>query len=664
MMKFFSVMSIIAFMIYLYVGITTYKLNKNSKECRIFLLLNISMAIWSFTYSFAYLAENVFVFSFWNKLSAIGWCLFPAFVLCLVLIIADSKIIKHLSITTMIFLPGAVFLFMSVFLFGPTIKTNELVNSFFYIGNFIYNFSYLLLSIIVMYFWGKKSENYNQKKQSNIIVLSSITPFIINLLTQSILPSFGIDFLPNIGQLYSLIMLWGVYYTIVNYQFMHIPSSLITQELFNEIMDLTFLIDLSGNILKLNKQVSNLLCFDEKELLNTSITNIIEEKSLSNLLSNAQLITKEIKLNNINLLTRTGTLVPLNLSIIPLRHLKNHRILGILIVGQDIRFIKNLKNEIASHKITSEKLKTSEELFRTMVETMPFSIVLTSVKDNSILYINTKTEELFKTEKSESIGKPVTDYFSNSEDRNLIIHDVNQGKFVKEREIEYKRKDNSTFFGLLTMVKTLYNNQEVLLSCVSDITERKNNLETLKKSKSEIEKINNELLKMNAILHGKSIRDGLTNLYNHQYINELLELEIDKANNLNTSICLLMLDIDFFKRVNDNFGHQIGDKVLVTLSNLIELNVGELDLVGRYGGEEFIVVLPGITLDKAHQIANKIRLSIQNFDFELIDLSVTISIGLTEYNVESSKSFINRADTLLYQAKNNGRNRIESLLEN
>ena len=237
MMKFLSAVSLIAFIFYLYVGFTTYKINKHSKECKVFLILNISMAIWSFAYSFAYTAENSFIFSFWNKLSAIGWCSFSALILYLVLIIVESKILNHLFIIIVIFLPAPIFLFMSIFLFGPTIETNELVSSFFYIGNFIYNFGYLLLSIFVLHFWGKKSKNTNNKKQSKIIVIASVTPFLLNLITQSALPLIGIDFIPKMGQLYSLIMLWGVYYTIINYQFMQIPNYLITKELFNEIME-------------------------------------------------------------------------------------------------------------------------------------------------------------------------------------------------------------------------------------------------------------------------------------------------------------------------------------------------------------------------------------------------------------------------------------------
>ena len=108
-----------------------------------------------------------------------------------------------------------------------------------------------------------------------------------------------------------------------------------------------------------------------------------------------------------------------------------------------------------------------------MVEIMPFAIILTSVKDDTIIYINNKTEELFKTKKSDVIGEHAVDYYYNPEDRDIIIHDIKQGKSIKEREIAFKRKDNSIISGLLTMVHTVYNDQEVLLACITDITEQK-----------------------------------------------------------------------------------------------------------------------------------------------------------------------------------------------
>ncbi len=193
-----------------------------------------------------------------------------------------------------------------------------------------------------------------------------------------------------------------------------------------------------------------------------------------------------------------------------------------------------------------------------------------------------------------------------------------------------------------------------------DITERKKVEDALKTSKEEIEKVNYELLKSNSLLQEKSIRDGLTNLYNHRFIMELLDEEIEKSNTCKTGLCLMMLDIDYFKLVNDNFGHQTGDRVLSMVSKLIQLNVRDNDHVGRYGGEEFIILLPEIQLGEACQIAENIRKSIQNFNFTKSKLNVTISIGLTEYHSEDTKAFINRADTLLYRAKEKGRNCIEA----
>lgn len=788
MLKFLSVLSLIAAMFYLYVGITAYKSNKKSKVCKIFLILNISMAIWSFSYSFAYTAENIYIFSFWNKLSAIGWCTFSALILYFVLNLTNSKILKYPFINVLIFLPAPFFLFTSVFLFGPAIKTSKIVETLFYTGDFAYNFSYLLISIAIIYFWGKKSNSYNQKKQSIIIVIASLTPFLLNLITQTILPSFGIKAIPNMGQLYSLIMLLGVYYVIINYQFMQIPNSLITKKLFNEIMDLVFLIDLNGNIIKINNQVDKLLNYDEEELVNTPIKNIIKEEAFEKLMDNCDSITKAIKFNNIKIPSKSEILIPFNITIIPLFNKNLHNLIGILIVGQDIRLIKNLENEIINHKKTSEKLKYSEELFRTMIETLPFSIVLTNKKDNTIIYTNNNAENLFYQKKENAIGQPVNDFFFNLEDKTILVENIREGKPVIEKEIPFKRKDNSVIHTLLTMLPTVYKEQETILACITDITEQKllqqniakseemlkklmhsipdivavtdlqgnitfiNNStytvlgynpgdksfpknilslidkkdidkaktnmsklligehesaeytyikrdggkidvevnssilshktkepfgmifvirditerkkiqENLRKSKEEIEKINNELLETNSLLREKSVRDGLTNLYNHQYTNELLKLEIDKAEINKSSLCLMMLDIDFFKRVNDNFGHQIGDKVLASLSRLIEANVRKTDVIGRYGGEEFIIILPQITLADAFNLADKTRLNVQDYNFGFENLHVTISIGLTQYSSGSAKELVNKADTLLYKAKNNGRNRIETFV--
>lgn len=785
MLQFFSAMSTMAFVYYLYVGIKTYQLNRKSREGRVFLSMNISMAIWSFSYAFAYsyMEGNAQLFSLWNKFSAIGWCTFSSLALYLVLIITKNKLINHIIVKVIIFIPSVVFLSMTVFLFGPNIETSKLVSDFFYIGNFIYNFSFLLLSILIMFLWGKKSTSSNHKKQAHIIVIASVLPFLLNLFTQTILPMFGFDLIPNAGQIYSIIMLWGVNYAIVNYQFMEIPSSLINKELFNDIHDMTFLLNPEGTVKRINKQVMNILHYSENEVLDHPIKDMIQDEGFLSELSRSEIITEPIKLKQIKMVSKDGRDIAVYITISPLIHKKNHILMGLLIVARDVRFIKKLKEEIQNHKQTSEKLQKSEMLFRTMIEILPYAIVLNSFTDDKVLYINSKMEEVFRVKRSEVVGKTAIDFYYRMEDRNLLKKMIQEGRPIKEKEMDFKRSDNSMITGLLSLVKTVYNEEEVMLTCftdiseqkklqqeiakseellkklmnsipdlvivtdlhgnltyyntsitilgyhpgesdipntifsileeqsrgilkentskmfsqeigsieytiqkkngsllevdvnssilrenekpfgmiyvIRDITERKKDQERLQNSRDEIEQINSELLKTNALLQEKSIRDSLTGLYNHQHINELLEIEIQDAEQHSSNLCVMMLDIDNFKRVNDTFGHQIGDTVLVTVSKLMQQNINANDFVGRYGGEEFIIILTDNTLEEAYQIADKIRRSVEEYNFKREGLKVTISIGLSKYNSESVKSFVNRADTLLYQAKKNGKNRTE-----
>ncbi len=784
MMNILSFLSTLASVIYLFVGFNTYRLNRKTREGIIFLLLNIALSIWSFTYSFAYVTEDIYEFSFWNKLSSVGWSFFPVLVLLLVFTITNHKILEK-RIRYFIPLPGLLFWLMSLFLFRPGYHTPDIISNFFYIGNAVYSYSYILLCLAIIFLWGRRSGKINQKKQARIILISGMVPLLFDIIFQILYPFITGRHLPNFTQILILIMLWGIYYAIVNYNFMLVSNSLIINELFHEILDLTFLIDLDGKIIRTNKQALNLLGIEWMDLVNTKITDIIAEKKLDKLITECENLQDTVKYNHVIIRTKDGEPIPLNISVSPIRESRNQILLGLLIVGQDIRMIEELKYEISSHKKTTEKLRKSEELFRTVAETIPFSIILTNRGDNTILYINKKTEDLFQINHDEMIGEMAFQFYRNPQDRWDLIQDISGGKPVKEKEVIFKRRNDTAFSGLITMVTAVYNEREVLLSCLADITEQKimqqniikseemlrklmdsipdlvlvcdiegnltyvnksirtilgydpnkeempsnvlsfldkeeietarNNMqrllkeeigpieyrciksdgsyinvevnstvlreassepfgyvfvtrditerkkvqEELRRSKEEIEQANNELIKSNYLLQEQSIRDSLTNLYNHRFIMELLGQEIRKTLQNKAVLCLMMLDIDYFKRVNDNYGHQTGDRVLSAVSKLIQLNIRDNDYAGRYGGEEFMILLPEIRLIEAYDIAEKIRKSIQNYSFTKKNLNVTISIGLTEYHSEDVKAFINRADTLLYRAKENGRNRTE-----
>lgn len=158
-----------------------------------------------------------------------------------------------------------------------------------------------------------------------------------------------------------------------------------------------------------------------------------------------------------------------------------------------------------------------------------------------------------------------------------------------------------------------------------------------------------------------SIRDGLTGVFLRRYFLERLEEEIGRAKQCRMDISLITADLDHFKSCNDNYGHLVGDIVLKKVASILERNVREIDLVGRFGGEEFCIFLPETNKAGAHAVAERIRNAIENHAIEAYDESVrtTISIGVSSFPEDSSdmEELIENADRALYEAKKQGRNR-------
>ncbi len=157
-----------------------------------------------------------------------------------------------------------------------------------------------------------------------------------------------------------------------------------------------------------------------------------------------------------------------------------------------------------------------------------------------------------------------------------------------------------------------------------------------------------------------AVTDGLTGLYNHRYSYERIEEELAKARRYDRPLSLIMLDVDNFKRINDTHGHRIGDEVLRGISDTLRGALRSVDVIGRYGGEEFIAVLPETPCTAARVAGEKIRRAIEAARFQSGTLSATVSIGVTEAEAdESVAAFVGRADALLYKAKRAGKNRVE-----
>jgi diguanylate cyclase (GGDEF)-like protein len=157
----------------------------------------------------------------------------------------------------------------------------------------------------------------------------------------------------------------------------------------------------------------------------------------------------------------------------------------------------------------------------------------------------------------------------------------------------------------------------------------------------------------------RATTDRLTGLFNRAKFDEQLLSEIARAQRYNTPLSLVLYDIDHFKEVNDAYGHQMGDHVLVGLSEIVASGLREVDFLARWGGEEFVVLLPGCSREMAGQAAEKLRAAIARTTFDPVG-SITSSFGVAEFNDgETAESLIARADNALYRAKMNGRNRVE-----
>lgn len=189
-------------------------------------------------------------------------------------------------------------------------------------------------------------------------------------------------------------------------------------------------------------------------------------------------------------------------------------------------------------------------------------------------------------------------------------------------------------------------------------------LEARVRSMLRIKHLQNELEARNQELEKLSISDGLTGLFNHRHMQEVVHEEFERAKRTGEPVSVVMFDFDHFKKVNDTWGHQVGDRVLQEMAGILQRTAREIDKIGRYGGEEFIVVLPDTGIDDAATFAERVRSRVEDHAFAVgraEPLRLTVSAGAATYPhpaVYNPRTLIHRADQALYAAKAAGRNRV------
>lgn len=164
--------------------------------------------------------------------------------------------------------------------------------------------------------------------------------------------------------------------------------------------------------------------------------------------------------------------------------------------------------------------------------------------------------------------------------------------------------------------------------------------------------------------------DALTGFNNRRQLEERIKQEVSSAKRQKRNLCAIMTDVDFFKSANDTYGHAVGDLVLKTIARVIKMQLRDYDIAGRYGGEEFSIILPYTKLSEAQMVAERLRKAVEktkidiskvNSDVTEKNIGVTISLGVAEYSPDDDENtLLQKADKALYKAKENGRNRVES----
>ncbi len=531
-MNYYSLLSFFASIFYIWLGVTVYRENKNGILNRIFLLLNISLVLWALANTFIYPETDRNNLDFLERIAALGWCLFPSFAFHFALrftkTISDNKF--HL-IYIFNYTPPVIFIILAMAgIILPTdyiqirgntyeIRDNKNLWGLLFL---IYNFSYLLLTMIITLIWHNKRISYVEKKQAFLILGTCGIGFFLASLTDVIFPVLNIYIVPHIAPVFGLIWMIGMAHSIHFYQLMVPTPAVAIDEILSHINDYIFMTDSDLNIILLNSAAKNILNITEKKASALNIVNIFQENIENEIL---------LKMNqfwDFHIIKPDKELIPVNLYSSILTNKEGIK-MGHIFVCQDLRFIKRMENEINR--------------------------------------------------------------------RIQIEDDLNKSKEELEIKVQERTKE----------------------------------------------------------LESYATTDTMTGVYNRRIGLILLEQEIIRSKRISTPFTICFIDLNNLKWVNDNFGHHEGDAYILKIVRFFKENLRESDAICRMGGDEFLVILPGSSLEQCGYVCRVIENTLQDYNLtHMPPYHLSFSYGLAEFdpnNPLTVDELIRIADIEMYRNK-------------
>ena len=336
---------------------------------------------------------------------------------------------------------------------------------------------------------------------------------------------------------------------------------------------------------------------------------------------------------------------------------------------EEVQLAQTIARHVAfaiSRQRADDALRASEEMYRILYEDNP-SMYFTADENGMVLSVNKYGVSQLGFPSEELIGQPIINIF-HPDDRDSVLLQIESCLENPERsvQIEARKVDKNGRIRWVResacAVRDVQGCLVVLVTC-DDITKRKQAEEELQHANRSLQSAHTELQQMFAHEQVLARTDVLTGLFNRRHFFDLAVREFNGSLRYTRQLALILFDVDGFKKANDTFGHGFGDGVLVKISQMAKSQVREVDILARYGGDEFIILMPETNTEQAFMIAERIRKAVETADIDVdgIPLSVTISLGIAEIAFATDRSveaIISRADKALYQAKQLGRNHV------
>ena len=292
-------------------------------------------------------------------------------------------------------------------------------------------------------------------------------------------------------------------------------------------------------------------------------------------------------------------------------------------------------------EIEHDMLKNEQRL-RAVLEILPYPIYVARRKDGQILFVNRKSCLLFQQSAGQFLRMKAPDLFVDPKDRDSLHQLLDSVSDVRDIEVQMKTAHGRVFTAELAAITLDYGGAPAAMIALNDISQRK---------------------EMEAELFRQASTDSLTGVSNRRYFQNQAEQEVRRARRFARDMTVMMIDIDHFKKINDEHGHAVGDAVIQGVVKRALESLRQSDSLGRIGGEEFAVLLPETSLAAAYDVAERLRehMAAKPIIAGTTPIPCAVSIGVAQLSAQdgSIDDLLNRADLALYAAKNNGRNKVE-----